>query len=447
MTTAAPAGAVPGPRTDQWWFSAWEIQQKVWPVTKGAGVTVAVIDNGVNGQIPDLRGALVQGTNLVSGGGDGQVGPTQDLEDSHGTGMAALIASNGSGTGYVGVAPEAKIMSVASNLVNWDKAIRFAADHGAKVINISQAFAAVNGCRPEMQQAVSYALQKDVVVVAGAGNSGTEGNPSMEPANCAGVLAVGAVDNKKAAWEKTERQPYVTVAAPGFLVNTVLANGRVTDHVAGTSQASALTSAVVALMRSKHPQMPAREIVQRIINTTKDAGPPGKDNMTGYGVVIPAAALTAKVPQNAPNPVFAAYDKWVQDNPQAAPKGKPGATKVPKSEATKKADQADRVFLYLLIGVAAVVVIGGIAVFALSRRNKKRGAGQGPPQGGGSGPPPGWGGHEAPPYGGQQVPPQGGPSGPPAGWGGPQGPPPGGPQGGRPYLPPQGGPGGSRPHN
>jgi hypothetical protein len=157
--------------------------------------------------------------------------------------------------------------------------------------------------------------------------------------------------------------------------------------------------------------------------------------------------LTATVPQNAPNPVFAAYDKWVQANPQAAPKGKPSATKAPKSEATKKADQADRVLLYLVIGVAAVVVIGGGLVFVFSRRGKKRNPGQGPPQGGASGPPPGWGGHQAPPYGGQQVPPQGGPSGPPAGWGGPQGPPPGGPQGGRPYLPPQGGPGGSRPHN
>ncbi len=308
--------------------------------------------------------------------------------------MAALIASNGSGTGYVGVAPEAKIMSVASNLINWDKAIRFAADHGAKVINISQAFAAHNGCRPEMQQAISYALQKDIVVVAGAGNSGDESNPSMEPANCAGVLAVGAVDNQKRAWEQTERQPYVAVAAPGSRVNTVLANGEVTDCVSGTSQASALTSAVVALMRSKDPQMPAREVVQRLVTTTKDAGPPGKDQLTGYGVIIPAAALTAKVPQSAPNPVFAAYDKWVQANPQAAPTGKPSATKVPKSEATKKADQADRMFLYLLIAVAAVaavVVIGGIVVFVLSRRRRTRGPGQGPPQGGASGPPPGLG--------------------------------------------------------
>ncbi|TYB40882.1 S8 family serine peptidase [Actinomadura chibensis] len=436
LTTAAPAGAAPAPRSDQWWFSAWEIQQKVWPTTKGAGVTVAVVDTGVNGRIPDMQGVLVPGWDAISGSGDGQVGPSSDLDDSHGTAMAALIASQGTGTGYVGVAPEAKIMSLNSNLSVWDKAIRFAADHGAKVINISQAFAAQGGCRPEVQQAISYALQKDIVVVAGAGNSGDGANPSMEPANCAGVLAVGAVDNKKAAWNATERQPYVTVAAPGFLVNTVLANGQVTDHVAGTSQASALTSAVAALIRSKYPEMPAREVVQRLINTTKDAGPPGKDNMTGYGVIIPAAALTANVPKNAPNPVFAGYDRWLASHPEATSKA-PTKTKVPKSEATKKADQADR-NLYILLGiVAVVVVIGGGVLLLLVRRGKKSPPPMGP-GGGASGPPPGWGGQAAPPQGGQPVPPQGGPSG----WGGP---PPGG-QGGRPYLPPQG-PGGSRPPN
>ncbi|MFC4052376.1 S8 family serine peptidase [Actinomadura syzygii] len=443
LTTAIPADAA-GPREDEWWFSAWEVQQKVWPVSKGAGVTVAVVDTGVNGRLPDLQGALVPGTDANSGSGDGQVGASSDLEDSHGTAMAALIASRGGGTGYLGVAPDAKIMSVNANLSAWDKGIRFAADHGAKVISISQGFAASNGCRPEVQKAVAYALQKDVVVVAAAGNDGNGANSPQEPANCSGVLAVGAVDSTKRAWNQTQRQPYVAVAAPGYPVNTLLANGQVTDGVAGTSQATALTSAVVALIRSKAPQMPAREVVQRIINTTKDAGPPGRDNMTGNGVIIPAAALTANVPKNAPNPVFAAYDRWLAQNPQAS--AKPSKTKVPKSEATKKADQADR-NLYILLGiVAVVVVIGGGVLLLLVRRGRKKPPPPMGPGGGQSGPPPGWGGQAAPPQqGGQPVPPRGGPSG----WGGPPNPPAGGqggPQGGGPYPPPQG-PGGSRPPN
>ncbi|TYK43721.1 S8 family peptidase [Actinomadura decatromicini] len=441
LTTAAPAGAAPNPRSDQWWFSAWEIQQKVWPVAKGDGVTVAVIDDGVNGKLPDFQGVIVPGTNTDTGSGDGQIGPTSSVEDSHGTGMASLIASQGTASGFVGVAPGAKIMPIITQHGGWDKAIHFAVDHGAKVINVSQGLS--GECRPENQQAVAYALQRDVVVVAAAGNTGDVGNRPEEPANCSGVLAVGAVDNKKNAWTKTQRQPYVAVAAPGLLVNVLRADGQVMDRLAGTSQATALTSAVVALMRSKDPQMPAREVVQRIINTTKDAGPPGRDNMTGNGVIIPAAALSANVPKNAPNPVFAAYDRWLAQNPQAG--AKPSKTKVPKSEATKKADQADR-NLYILLGIGAVVVvIGGGVLLLLVRRGKKKPPPMGP-GGGQSGPPPGWGGQAAPPpQGGQPVPPQGGPSG----WGGPQGPPPGGqggPQGGRPYLPPQG-PGGSRPPN
>ncbi|MFI0481882.1 S8 family serine peptidase [Actinomadura sp. 9N215] len=449
LTSAAPAGAAPAPRTDQWWFSAWEIQQKVWPVSKGDGVTVAVIDDGVNGKLPDFQGVVVPGTNTDTGSGDGQIGPTSSVEDSHGTGMASLIASQGTASGFVGVAPGAKIMPIITKFGTWDKAIRHAVDNGAKVINISQGL--TGQCKPENQAAVAYALQRDVVVVAAAGNSGDAANRPEEPASCNGVLAVGAVDNKKVPWNKTQRQPYVAVAAPGLLVNTLGADGRIIDRRAGTSQATALTSAVVALMRSKNPQMPAREVVQRIINTTKDAGPPGKDNLTGTGVVIPAAALTANVPKNAPNPVFAKFDQWLAANPQAT--GKPSKTAVPKSEATKQADKADRNLVILLIAGGVAVVVIGAVVFLLARRGKKKSPPMGPgagPMGGPSGPPPGWGGQApppqgAPPQGGHPVPPQGGPSSPPPGWGGQPGQP-GPPPGGQPYMPPQG-PGGSRPPN
>ncbi|RSN60286.1 S8 family serine peptidase [Actinomadura sp. WAC 06369] len=429
LTSATPAGAVPGPRSDQWWFKAWEIQTKVWPVTKGSGVTVAVIDNGVNGQLPDLQGALVPGTEITQGGGNkGLIGPTSDVEDSHGTGMAGLIASQGTATGYVGVAPEAKIMPIKADLTEWAQAIRYAADNGAKVINLSQGFAA-KACRPETQQAVAHALERDAVVVASSGNTGGTTNQAMEPANCAGVLAVGAVDNQKRAWTNTQRQPYVDVAAPGFLVNSLLADGTVAERIVGTSQSAALTSAVAALIRSKYPQMTGREVVQRILNTTKDAGPPGKDNQTGLGVIIPADALNAQVAKNAPNSVYADYDKWKQANPNAVQGGQQGGEKaekkdVPPSEQTKAADSADRNTMILLGVVGAVVLVVAVVLFLVFRKSKKKAAPTGSGPGGGFGPP-----------GGQQyMPPQppmqphgGQPQGPP-----PQGP--GGPQGG-PYPP------------
>ncbi len=101
--------AVPGPRREQWWFTAWAVQNKVWPITQGHGVTVAVIDTGVEARIPDLAGVVLPGTNL-DGGGDGRTDVDTDTPPGHGTGMAGLIASQGRGTGFVGVAPKAKIL-------------------------------------------------------------------------------------------------------------------------------------------------------------------------------------------------------------------------------------------------------------------------------------------------------------------------------------------------
>ncbi|MFC4056475.1 S8 family serine peptidase [Actinomadura syzygii] len=425
LTTAMPATAAPRGREDEWWFSAWAIEKKVWPISKGAGVTVAVVDNGVNGRIPDLEGVLVPGTDVTPAGGDGQIGATSDLDDSHGTGMAGLIASQGTSTGYVGVAPEAKIMSVKSDFSVWDKAIRFAADHGAKVISISQAFAALNGCRPQNQEAVAYALQRDVVVVVGAGNEGDQKNRSMEPANCAGALVVGAVDNQKRPWVGTERQSYVVAAAPGDDVNALQADGRVATDLAGTSQATALTAAVVALVRAKYPHMSAREVVRRITNTTVDVGPPGRDNMTGYGVVVPHAALTANVPKSAPNPVFAAYDRWMSSHP-VQPSAVP-SVKQPKTAAEKSGDQAARNTQLLVVGLVAAGLLGVVFVVFLVVRAKRRAGGVAPVGGAQQyGPPPGWGGAAgAPP---------------------PLPPTPPGQQGGRPYVPPNG-PGGTRPPN
>lgn len=405
LTTAMPAGADPRGREDQWWFSAWAIEEKVWPINKGAGVTVAVIDNGVNGRIPDLRGALVPGTDVRWTGGDGQIAPTSDLYDSPGTGMAGLISSQGTGTGYMGIAPEAKIMPVASDFSVWDKAIRVAVDHGAKVISLSQGFAAHDGCRPTLQQAISYAVERDVVVVASAGNEGGQANKPLEPGDCIGVLTVGAVDHQRTPWAKTQRQPYISVAAPGVAVNTLRADGEIIDNVSGTSQAGALTAAVAALIRSKYPQMPARQVVQRILTTAKDVGPQGKDDMSGYGVVIPHDALTAQVPPTAPNPVFAAYDQWAKTH--TGPASATPAIETSGPAADKTAEQAARNTKLLIAGLCTATVLGGLLIIIIGLRSKRRNAGtaptgrlqQGPPAG--AGPLPGLSGPSGPPPGQQ----------------------------------------------
>src|SRR5579875_1206649 len=218
-TRAAAPG--PQPLADEWWFPAWEVQGDVWPLTEGAGVTVAVLDTGVQANLPDLRGAVVPGGDVTGAGPDGMT-DTNTTEDGHGTAMAALIVGQGrgpAGTGLAGIAPKAKVMPVRTGSNGGGTpqtiaaGIRFAVNHGARVINMSFGGPTPTPyrCDGAEQDAVAYALQHNVVVVAAAGNFGNAGNPSLEPASCAGVLTAGGVNPDGSVWQDSERQPYVTV--------------------------------------------------------------------------------------------------------------------------------------------------------------------------------------------------------------------------------------------
>ncbi|MQA88379.1 MAG: S8 family serine peptidase [Streptosporangiales bacterium] len=425
--TAAPGAAevYPGPREEQWWFTTWDVQNVVWPITQGKGVTVGLVDTGVQASLPELKGAVVPG---VAYGRDGSewkddpdgVGhwvtkPSERVGDGreeteagtggHGTQMAELIAAQGRGSGFVGVAPRAKILPIAHTTIGQiHEGIRYAVDHGAKVVNVSVAGVAMSPsplqCSPKMQAAVSYAIEHDVVVVAAAGNDGDADNVPEEPAACPGVLAVGAVDYKFRPWVKTQRQPYVAVAAPGVDVTTIpvytYPEFRELQAGSGTSSASALTSAAVALVRSRYPNMPAREVVQRIIASCRDVGPPGRDNQSGHGLVRPNHALLDNVPKNAPNPVFDRYDAWVAAQEQAA-----------RREATKA--------MLLKVGLIVVPVVLLLLIVVLvlvvtrrSSRRRSKGTEGSPP----AGPPPGFAPPQGPPVAGGPGPPAGPSPGP-----------------------------------
>jgi subtilisin family serine protease len=279
------------------------------------------------------------------------------------------------------------------------EAIRYAADHNAKVVNISQAAPASfypAHCPQQVQVAVAYAAEKDVVVVAGAGNDGDGVNSPNWPAACAGVLAVGGVDSRGEPWVKTQRQDYVSVAAPGVGVGTIGKDGKLGHYGAGTSQATALTSGAAALIRSRYPEMPAREVVQRLIGTALDVGPKGKDDQTGYGVIRIPRALTQEVPKSTPNPPYERLDQWLASGRTAGPTFTPqpgGGGPLIKG-------------WYIAVGAVVLVlaVIAAIVAVVVVRQRGGRGAAANPaPHSWQDVPPPPYGqpGAPPPPYGQQ----------------------------------------------
>ncbi|GAA1873116.1 S8 family serine peptidase [Actinomadura bangladeshensis] len=422
------AAAAPRPLSQEWWFKTWGVQQYLWPLSTGKGVTVAVIDTGVEAGLPELRGAVLPGMDAEDGSGDGRQDQDSTEAGGHGTGMAMLIAAQGGGTGMVGVAPDAKILPVvAQSNPAYAKGIRFAADRGAKVINLSQA---VPGpCPRDLQESIAYALGKDAVIVAGAGNDGNGANSSNSPANCKGVMSVGAVDLKFNPWEKTQRQPYVTVAAPGAHTWTVLKDGKLYSG-SGTSAAAALVSGAVAIIRAKHPDMKNREVVRGLIASSLDIYDKGKDSRTGYGIIRPYRPLAGKVPKGTANPVFEEFDQWVKTH---QPEGSESA-----APAASKDDDSSSFAVFIVWGVT-IVVVALLSVFAFFFSRRKRG---GPPPmgpGAGYGAPPGFGQPPGPPPGGQGGPyPQRPPQGHPPQSGSPGGVPPqgGSAQGGPPQYQP-----------
>ena len=296
-----------GIRAQQWGLDAMHTQQ-AWRTTKGKGVTVAVLDTGVEADHPDLVGNVLPAKDMIG------FGASQGDRDwaRHGTAMAGIIAGHGHGPGdsdgVMGVAPEAKILPVRVILEDGDAArgqarstrgnalaegIRWAADHGADVINLSLGDDSASAHpEPAEDEAVQYALKKNVTVVASAGNGGKKGDHTSYPAAYPGVIAATAVDRFGTRADFSTRRWYATVSAPG--VDIVIADP---DHRYyegwGTSAASAYVSGAVALIKAARPGLTPAQIKQLLENTARDAPAGGRDDSRGFGMVDPAAALAA----------------------------------------------------------------------------------------------------------------------------------------------------------
>ncbi|MEU0059696.1 type VII secretion-associated serine protease mycosin [Streptomyces sp. NPDC006334] len=306
LLPAAPAQA-DGIRAQQWGLQALHTDQ-IWRTTKGAGITVAVLDTGVDGEHPDLAGNVLTGKDLVGFGarrGDA-------VWARHGTAMASIIAGHGHGPagedGVMGIAPEAKILPVRVILEDRDAArtkarntrgnalaegIRWAADQGADVINLSLGDDSASAHpEPSEDEAVQYALKKGSVVVASAGNGGDKGDHISYPAAYPGVIAATAVDRYGTRASFSTRRWYATVSAPG--VDVVIADP---DHRYyqgwGTSAAAAFVSGAVALLKAAHPGLTPAQIKKLLEDTARNAPTGGRDDSRGFGFIDPAAAIKA----------------------------------------------------------------------------------------------------------------------------------------------------------
>jgi subtilisin family serine protease len=308
----APGAAADSIRGNQQWVLDMMNVSAAWHQTEGAGVTVAVIDSGVNPDVSDLAGSVLRGPDL-SGVSTRPSNPNWGV---HGTWMASLIAGHGHDggvNGVIGVAPQSKILSIRVIPDRTDPhynaytreqeaviqqsladGIDYAVGHGAKVISMSIGYGAPSGV---VREALLNANAHGVVVIASAGNSGGPSDaggdsmaPDSFPAEYAGVISVGAVDSNGSVAGFSSDNLSVQLAAPGV---SVPAQGRDGQYwwVSGTSPACALVAGVAALIKAKHPGLAPALVVSALITTTTGRAAKGYDNEEGFGIVNAAAAL------------------------------------------------------------------------------------------------------------------------------------------------------------
>jgi type VII secretion-associated serine protease mycosin len=369
---AAPAFAAAPPRQSEWHVNAMRLPD-AWKISRGQGVTVAVIDGGVSADRPDLAGQVLAGHDFSAG----VKSSTLDAQLSHGTAMASLIAGTGKGVdgqGAVGVAPGAKILplrvlstDVGTELTNdqqFDgllaKAIRYAADSSARVINISQGTMVDTA---GLRSAVDYARSKNKLVFAAVGNEAAKGNPVEYPAAIPGVVGVAALDETGKTTSESEHGPQVSLAGPGkdMIEACTAASGYCVSH--GTSDATAVVSGVAALIWAKHPSWTADQVLRVMINTAE--GPTGgvkRDQSVGYGLVRPRVALeTPGDPGPADvDPLFPAS----ATASASAPANTPSQTPSSASVAEKGSDLP-----WIVGGVVVLLVVAGGGV-AFARRGR-----------------------------------------------------------------------------
>ncbi len=389
----APAAAAPGPPdAPEYWFDDWQLQHLWADGAKGKGVTIAEIDTGVNAHLPELIHNVLPGKDFGVKG-DGRVDRDKD-NFGHGTAMASIMVGQAGILGITGIAPAAKLLPIAVPLKGTTDsgkpdhladAIRWAADHGGKVISMSLGGESVrhadsDPCPADEQAAIYYAISKGAIVIASSGNDGPDVNTVENPGVCLGVVSVGATDPEGKVADFSSRHPYLTLTAPGVNVASLSRIAGDAYSGDGTSQATAVASAVFALVWSKYPNLTGSQIVARVLATLDDRREV-RDSAYGYGQINAYRAVTASVPKTAPNPVFADADPFIKradafaanTMPHAAPRaGNPSASTGSFAVDGHPRLTAPDVLAGLSIAGAGAIGLIVLGVFGGMRRHRRR---------------------------------------------------------------------------
>ncbi|WP_246508276.1 S8 family peptidase [Actinocrinis puniceicyclus] len=416
--TVTPAHATTNPVYDKEWalsqFQVTKIRSQY--QARGSGVIVAVVDSGVDPTQPDLQGSLLSGLNFSV-----PSNPSSDTNDRssdyHGTDVAAMVAAHAHGDpknpqGLYGLATEAKILPLVdgaekATATSSAAAIRYAVDHNARVINISGG--TLGPCTRDLASSLDYALSKNVVVVAAAGNDGNTTNTASCPADHPGVIDVSAIDQSGHMDKYSHYGNDVTVAAPGVDIEEPARGGNY-DTASGSSLAAPWVSAEAALIIGKHPDWTAGQVIRVIIGNTVQGTGQRIDDHVGYGVIDPLKALGAAAPTDTSNPLGGPASSAVTTTTTApAPNNSasgPTAASAPTSAAS--AGKSSNIGLYAGLGIGVLVLIG-VIVFLITRGRNNNGSGGAGGGGGGGGngyypPTPTPGGHYAQPGQPQQYP-------------------------------------------
>ncbi len=323
--TSAPALA-DQVRLTEWWLPELHITAAQ-QTSQGSGVTIAVLDTGVDAAAPDLAGSVLAGPDL-SHSGRAANGPFFGVR---GTEIASIIAGHGhgpgNGDGLIGVAPAAKILSVRVALDSGDpmlgnpaitgglpaaiaSGIRYATNNGASVIDLPLDPAAAGAAgpaglpslavsSPAERSAVAYARSKGVMLVAPAGDDGAGAGIVNYPAAYHGVISVGAFDQNFTKAPFSSHQPYVTMTAAGDGIAAETPSGYTT--VGSTSAASAVVAGIAALIRSAFPALTPAQVTKSLISSTRFRRPNGRQIGSGYGTVDALGALRAATAMAEPH--------------------------------------------------------------------------------------------------------------------------------------------------